>query len=96
MKHEQKVPHSERRAVAQKCTFCVERIDYGTANGLIPGIDPDATPACANSCIADALTFGDLDDPDSNVSKLLRTHEYFQMHEELETGSGFYYLWERK
>ncbi|WP_275099797.1 4Fe-4S dicluster domain-containing protein [Sedimenticola hydrogenitrophicus] len=96
MKHEQKVPHSERRAVAQKCTFCVERIDYGTANGLIPGIDPDATPACANSCIADALTFGDIEDPDSNVSKLLRTHEYFQMHAELETGSGFYYLWERK
>ncbi len=86
---------TERRSVAQKCTFCADRIDYGTANGLIPGIDPDATPSCVNACIADALTFGDIDDPESNVSKLLQNYKSFQMHDELNTGSGFYYLWER-
>jgi Fe-S-cluster-containing dehydrogenase component len=31
--------------IATKCTFCVERIDHGLAHGLVPGIDPDATPA---------------------------------------------------
>ena len=36
--------------------------------GLTPGVDPEATPACVNACIAEALAFGDLDDPDSNVS----------------------------
>ncbi len=44
-----------KRAVATKCTFCVDRIDAGLANGLKPGVDPEATPACVNACItADA------------------------------------------
>ena len=45
--------------IATKCTFCVERIDAGTAKGLKPGVDPEATPACVNSCIANALHFCD-------------------------------------
>jgi Fe-S-cluster-containing dehydrogenase component/DMSO reductase anchor subunit len=81
-----------RLGVAQKCTFCVDRIDYGIGLGVTPGVDPRATPACVNSCIADALQFGDLDDPDSNVSKLLREHRHFRMHDGLGTGPGFYYL----
>jgi phenylacetyl-CoA:acceptor oxidoreductase 27-kDa subunit len=85
-----------RSGVATKCTFCVDRIDAGTAAGLTPGVDPDATPACVNACIAKALHFGDLEDPDSNVSVLLRDHEHFRMHEELGTGPGFHYLWDRK
>ncbi|HCU90793.1 MAG TPA: 4Fe-4S ferredoxin [Gammaproteobacteria bacterium] len=79
--------------VAQKCTFCADRIDEGTARGLTPGIDPEATPACVNSCIANALQFGDIEDEHSNVSELLAENAYFQMHEELETETGFYYLW---
>ena len=58
-----------RLGVAQKCTFCSDRIDFGIENGLTPGSDPRATPACVNSCIADALHFGDVEDPDSNVSQ---------------------------
>jgi phenylacetyl-CoA:acceptor oxidoreductase subunit 1 len=84
-----------RLAVATKCTFCVDRIDAGLANGKTPGVDPDATPACVNSCIANALAFGDLDDPDSNVSNLLAQNAHFRMHEALGTGPGFYYLWDR-
>ncbi len=82
-----------RVGVAQKCTFCSDRIDFGLANGLTPGLDPRATPACVNACIADALHFGDLDDPDSNVSRLLREQQHFRMHEELGTDPGFYYLY---
>ena len=81
-----------RLGVAQKCTFCVDRIDTGISLGLTPGVDPCATPACVNSCIASALHFGDLDDPASNVSKLLREHRHFRMHDGLGTGPGFYYL----
>ncbi|MBI2236710.1 MAG: 4Fe-4S dicluster domain-containing protein [Magnetospirillum sp.] len=80
--------------VAQKCTFCVDRIDEGLATGLRPGFDPVATPACVNSCISGALVFGDLDDPDSKVSKLLAANKSFRMHEELGTGPNIHYLWE--
>jgi Fe-S-cluster-containing dehydrogenase component/DMSO reductase anchor subunit len=82
-----------RFGVAQKCTFCSDRVDFGIENGLTPGIDPRATPACVNSCIADALHFGDVDDPDSNVSRLLREQKSFRMHAELETNPGFHYVY---
>ena len=84
-----------RLAVATKCTFCVDRIDAGLAAGLKPGVDPQATPACVNACIADALAFGDLEDPKSNVSQLLEKNQSFRMHEELGTGPGFHYLWDK-
>ena len=86
----------QRRAVATKCTFCVDRIDAGLAAGQTPGVDPDATPACVNSCIAEALAFGDIGDPQSNVSHLLAHNQHFRMHEELGTGPGIFYLWDRK
>ena len=84
-----------RLGVAQKCTFCSDRIDFGIANGLAPGSDPRATPACVNACIADALHFGDLDDADSNVSRLLREYKSFRMHAELGTEPGFHYLYDK-
>ena len=82
-----------RLGVAQKCTFCSDRVDFGLANGLTPGVEPLATPACVNSCIADALHFGDIDDPNSNVSRLLREQKHFRMHEELGTEPNFFYLY---
>ena len=86
---------ASRLGVATKCTFCVDRIDSGLEQGLMPGVDPEATPACVNSCIAQALHFGDVEDPQSNVSRLLEENQHFRMHEELGTGPGFYYLWDK-
>jgi len=40
--------------------------------------------------------FGDLEDPQSVVSRLLEQNQSFRMHEELGTEPGFYYLWEKK
>lgn len=94
IKNEAAREEPRRLGVAQKCTFCSDRVDYGIANGLTPGVDPDATPACVNSCIADALHFGDIEDKDSNVSILLRENKNFRMHEELGTNPGFYYLYD--
>ena len=78
--------------VASKCTFCVGRIDAGTARGLVPGRDPAATPLCVNSCISGALSFGDLDDPASGISGLLGENRWFRLHESEGTGPGFYYI----
>ena len=94
MKHEAEREDPARIGVAQKCTFCSDRIDYGLEHGLTPGVDPRATPACANACIADALHFGDIDDSSSKVSTLLKQHKHFRMHEEVGTAPGFYYLYE--
>ncbi len=85
-----------RMSVAQKCTFCADRVDAGKEQGLIPGIDPDATPGCVNACIANALSFGDIEDENSNVSELLAENTWFQMHVELGTEPGFYYLWDKE
>jgi phenylacetyl-CoA:acceptor oxidoreductase subunit 1 len=95
MRNEAVREEPRRLGVAQKCTFCVDRIDDGLANGLTPGVDPEATPACVNSCIADALHFGDQDNPESNISQLLRDNKHFSMHTELGTTPGFHYLWDK-
>jgi Fe-S-cluster-containing dehydrogenase component/DMSO reductase anchor subunit len=81
-----------RNGVSQKCTFCSDRVDSGLAKGLVPGVDAEATPACVNSCIASALSFGDMHDATSPVSKLLAENSGFRMHEELGTQPGFFYL----
>lgn len=84
----------ERLGVATKCTFCQERIDLAATTGQTPGVDPEVTPACVNSCISGAMHFGDIADPDSNVSKLLADSEHFRMHEELGTDPSVYYIWD--
>lgn len=86
----------KRMSVATKCTFCNNRIDDAKERGLTPGVDPEVTPACVNSCIAGAMAFGDRDDPRSNVSELLATTEHFRMHEELGTDPGVYYIYDKK
>jgi phenylacetyl-CoA:acceptor oxidoreductase subunit 1 len=95
MAHEALREDPRRIGVAQKCTFCADRIDAGLAEGLVPGVDAAATPACVNACIADALAFGDLEDPSSNVSRLVRERPNFRMHEEVGTQPGFHYLYDR-
>ncbi len=96
MKNEASREDPARLGVAQKCTFCSDRIDFGLENSLTPGIDPEATPACVNACIAGALHFGDLNNKDSNVSELLRENQNFRMHEGIGTNAGFHYIWADK
>lgn len=76
----------------EKCNFCAERIDAGMAQGGKPGIDRAATPACVNTCPARALTFGDLDDPASEVSRLILDKGGFQLHPEYGTDPSVYFI----
>lgn len=88
------VPEVERRprGVPEKCAFCYQRIDRGMELGLTPGIDEAATPACVGACPTGARTFGDLNDHESAVSKLLAEHPNFRLREDLGTGPRVYYL----
>ena len=80
------------RGVPEKCSFCYQRIDRGLMLGLKPGVDKDATPACVVACPVGARAFGDLNDPESNVSQLLKDHSYFRLREDLGTNPRVYYL----
>jgi Fe-S-cluster-containing dehydrogenase component len=80
------------RGVVEKCTFCVHRIDRGLANGLQPGVDPKATPACVEVCPVSARHFGDIRDPDSPLSRFLAEHDTFLLREDFGTQPKVHYV----
>ncbi|RMF05079.1 MAG: 4Fe-4S dicluster domain-containing protein [Chloroflexi bacterium] len=65
---------------ARKCHFCLQRIYRGML------------PACTETCIGRAIHFGDLDDPDSVVAKLIAARSHIRLKEELGTEPNVYYL----
>ncbi len=66
--------------VVEKCTFCVDLVAKGVE------------PACVRTCIGKARFFGDLDDPDSKVSQLIKSRHGTQLLKELGTDPSVYYL----
>lgn len=84
------------RGVVEKCSFCANRIDRGLAAGLTPGKDEAATPACVNACPVGARKFGDLNDPESEVSRQLANDPSYRLREDLGTSPHVYYLPARK
>jgi len=75
-----KVPLHEKAGVVEKCTFCVQR----TRNGM--------STVCTEACPVGARTFGDLNDPDSAVSHILRTRRAFRLKEELGNEPAIWYV----
>jgi molybdopterin-containing oxidoreductase family iron-sulfur binding subunit len=88
------VPEVKRRprGVVEKCTFCVHRIDAGLEQGLIAGKHREATPACVNVCPVGARIFGDLKDPDSEISKVLAARPTTRLRDDLGTQASVYYI----
>lgn len=65
--------------VATKCDFCRDRIG-------------DEDPACVKACPANARVFGDLDDPDSEISVLIKKHRGIPLNPEIGNQPKVYYL----
>jgi Fe-S-cluster-containing dehydrogenase component len=84
--------------VMEKCTFCVQRIKASEqqVKAENPGNnvmkDGDLKPACAQSCPATAIVFGDLNDPESQVSRLARSARGETLLGELGTLPNITYL----
>lgn len=83
-------PHQP--GIVQKCVFCKERVDSGMAAGLTPGVDRAATPACVINCPTKALHFGDLDDPYSDINRLIKEKKASPFHPEYGTEPSIYYI----
>jgi molybdopterin-containing oxidoreductase family iron-sulfur binding subunit len=83
------------RGVMEKCTFCIQRIRYGENQARSEGRkvrDGEIVPACAQSCPAQAITFGDANDPGSRVSRAARDRRAFRALEDVGTLPAITYL----
>lgn len=69
-----------KRGTAVKCDFCYERLERGRL------------PACVETCPGLARIFGDLDDPDSEISKLLSKHRAVSLKEDEGTEPSVFYI----
>jgi len=83
------------KGVMEKCSFCIQRIVYARIKARSEGRkirDGEFTTACAQTCPADVFTFGNLKDPDSRVSRLIRDPRAYQVLGNLNTKPAVIYL----
>jgi molybdopterin-containing oxidoreductase family iron-sulfur binding subunit len=84
-----------RRGVMEKCTFCIQRIVAGENQAALEGRalrDGEVIPACAQACPTNAIVFGRLDDPNSQVSKMAASDRGYRALDELGTQPSIVYL----
>jgi Fe-S-cluster-containing dehydrogenase component len=85
------------RGVMEKCTYCVHRIRIATRAGVEARsggkvVDRSIKTACEESCPSNAITFGDLNDKDSAVSKLFADARTYAVLEDLNTAPRTRYM----
>ena len=79
----------------EKCTFCIQRIRRAEEEANVEGRplrDGEIVPACVQACPTDALIFGNLNDEESHVSRMLPDDRQFKLLESLGTQPAVYYL----
>jgi len=86
---------SRSRGVMEKCSMCIQRIQAGKLQAKLEKRkvrDGDINVACAAACSANAIVFGDLNDPNSEVSKALRNERVYYVLEELNVQPNIGYM----
>jgi molybdopterin-containing oxidoreductase family iron-sulfur binding subunit len=83
------------RGVMEKCSFCVQRISDARAEAARSGgsiADGGIQTACQQACPANAIVFGDMNDPKSRVSQVLDGPRRYRVLEELNVRPSVSYL----
>jgi molybdopterin-containing oxidoreductase family iron-sulfur binding subunit len=83
------------KGVIEKCNFCIHRIQAGKMNAKTAGrklTDEDIKTACQQACPSDAIVFGDMNDPESKISKMLKENRKYHLLEHLHTLPSVTYL----
>ena len=83
------------RGVMEKCSFCVQRIQESKLKAKVAKTHlPDGSikTACQQSCPADAIVFGDMNDPNSEIFKMMNNERAFNALEEVKTYPSVHYL----
>jgi MoCo/4Fe-4S cofactor protein with predicted Tat translocation signal len=83
------------RGVMEKCTYCVQRINQARATAVREERrirDGEVLTACQSACPTDAIVFGDINDPESRVSRLKKGSLNYALLAELNTRPRTTYL----
>ena len=83
------------RGVVEKCSFCVQRIQEKKMEAKLenrPLMDGEIQPACVQSCPSGAMVFGNMNDPESEVSRLKKQERNYHLLEQLHTLPSVGYL----
>ena len=90
------------RGVMEKCSMCVQRIQYGRLEAKKAGrrpADGEIKTACAQACPTNAIVFGDYNDPNSEINQLIKDERSYHLLSSINTKPSVFYqtkVWNRE